>query len=210
MRRRYDGTTLGRQELYAEILDAIEGALWTRAMIDAARVTEVPAMRRVVVGVDPAVTASESSDETGIVVCGLGVDGHGYVLDDRSTKGSPMQWAKQVAAAYGRNKADAVVAEVNQGGDMVETTIRTVDARIRVIKVNASRAKRTRAEPVVSLYEQGRVHHVGVLAALEDQMCTWDPAGKSDSPDRMDGLVHGLTELMIQPQRTSSGGYLPI
>lgn len=209
MRRRYEGTTLGRQELLAEILDDSEGALWKREMIDAHRVMQAPDLRRIVVGVDPAVSALATSDETGIVVAG-GSGAQGYVLDDVSLRGSPVEWARAAVTAYHKHKADAIVAEVNQGGDMVETTIRTVDPNVRVIKVHAARGKATRAEPVVSLYEQGRVHHFGVFAQLEDQMCTWAPATSADSPDRVDALVWALSELMLDESRAATVRHLPI
>ncbi|MEI6065554.1 MAG: terminase family protein, partial [Pseudanabaena sp. ELA748] len=195
---RYEGTRLGRQELNAEILDDAPGALWSRAMLDGSRVDRAPlALRRVVVAVDPAVTSTESSDETGIVVAGVGTDGHGYVIADHTGKYSPADWARLAVRLYREHKADRIVAESNQGGDMVAHTIRTVDPGAPVKLVHASRGKRTRAEPVVALYEQGRVHHVGVLAALEDQLCTWDASTSEASPDRLDALVWALTDLVV-------------
>ena len=191
----YEGTRLGRQELYAEVLDDVEGALWTRALIDQHRVKVAPELKRIVVAIDPAITASDDSDETGIVVAGLGVDNHGYALDDLSLRASPDGWARRAVAAYHARKADRIVAEVNQGGDMVEYTIRTVDPRASIKKVHAARGKQTRAEPIVALYEQGRIHHVGVLPQLEEQMCNWVPG--MDSPDRMDAAVWAFTELML-------------
>jgi predicted phage terminase large subunit-like protein len=193
---RYAGTRLGRQELDGEILDDNPGALWERDGIDAARVRVAPDLRRIVVGVDPAVTSNAASDETGIVVAGLGFDGRYYVLGDASGRYSPEQWASRVVQAYRDHKADRVVAERNQGGDLVERNLRTVDRNLPVTTVHAKRAKALRAEPVSSLYEQGRVSHVGALAALEDQMTAWDPAGDDESPDRVDALVYALTELM--------------
>lgn len=191
----YEGTRLGRQELYAEVLDDVEGALWTRALIDQHRVKVAPELKRIVVAIDPAITASDDSDETGIVVAGLGVDNHGYALDDLSLRASPDGWARRAVEAYHARKADRIVAEVNQGGDMVEYTIRTVDPRASIKKVHAARGKQTRAEPIVALYEQGRIHHVGVLPQLEEQMCNWVPG--MDSPDRMDAAVWAFTELML-------------
>jgi phage terminase large subunit-like protein len=210
----YEGTRLGRQELYAEILDDNPGALWTQALIDSARVTRPPVLKRVVVGVDPAVSADEHSDETGIVVVGLGDDGHGYVLDDVSGIYTPSQWARTVARVYAAHEADRVIAEVNQGGDLVEANLRACDATMAYTAVRATRGKAVRAEPVAALYERGRVHHVGNLARLEDQMCGWDPTTAERSPDRVDALVWAVTSLMLgaaygpkvkveQPRRTS-------
>ena len=194
--RRYEGTRLGRQELDGEILDDNPGALWRRESIDAARVARAPDnLRRVVVGVDPAVTSSATSDETGIVVAGIGADGRFYVLADYSGRYTPDQWASRVVHAYRTHRADRVIAERNQGGDLVEQTLRTVDRTLPVTTVHARRGKALRAEPVAALYEQGRVTHVGTLAALEDQMTAWDPAGDAESPDRVDALVYALAEV---------------
>jgi phage terminase large subunit-like protein len=197
---RYAGTRIGRQELEGELLDDIEGALWTVDMVDLQRVTEPPHMDRVVIGIDPAVTSTETSDETGLVA--VGVTGRGpaaqyYVLEDRSGRYTPQQWATVTVSMVDRHKADRAVAEVNNGGDMVETVLRTVDPNLPVRKVHATRGKKVRAEPVAALYEQGRVHHVGVHAALEDQMTTWDVSDpRAKSPDRVDALVWAVTELM--------------
>ena len=208
--RKYEGTRLGRQELEAEILDDAPGALWKRDALETNRRATPPDMRRIVVAIDPAVTATEESDETGIVVCGLGDDQHGYVLDDLSGRYGPLAWASRAVYAYERHRADAIVIETNQGGDMAEQTIRTVNPNVRVIRVHASRGKRTRAEPVAALDEQGRIHHVGMFAELEDQMCSWDPAS-ADSPDRIDARVWGFTELMLgEDTRSEFTGDLPI
>ena len=193
---RYEGTRLGRQELHAEILDDVDGALWHRDMIEAARTSTLPDMRRIVVAIDPATTAKETSSETGIVACGIGDDGHGYVLEDRSMRGSPNEWASEAVACYHRLKADRIVAEANQGGDMVRHTLDTVERGVPIRLVHASRGKRVRAEPIAALYEQGRVHHLGMFADLEDQLCSWVP-DLSPSPDRLDALVWALTELVI-------------
>lgn len=194
---KYKGTRLGRQELYAEILDDTPGALWTRARIEELRVTKVPCeFVRMVIAIDPAVSADEGSDETGIVVAGLGADGHGYVMDDISRRDSPDAWARAAVTAYWKYKADRVVAEVNNGGDMVEFTLRTIDRDVAYKKLHASRGKITRAEPVAALYEQGKVHHVGYFGDMEDQMCSWTQG--MSSPDRMDALVWALTELMVE------------
>ncbi|HOA25319.1 MAG TPA: terminase family protein [Aggregatilineales bacterium] len=192
---KYEGTRLGRQELLAEILDDVPGALWKRDRIDDLRVTDLPNMTRIVVAIDPAVSTTDESSETGIVVAGVGKDGHGYVLDDLTVKASPHEWATRAVNAYHDYQADRIVAEVNNGGDMVEHTLKTVDPKLPYKKLHASRGKHTRAEPIAALYEQGRVHHVGMFAELEDQMCTWVPG--DDSPDRMDALVWALTELML-------------
>lgn len=148
-----------------------------------------------VVGVDPAATANEESAETGIIVAGLGEDGHGYVFDDLSLQASPDKWATQAVKAYYTHRADRIVAEVNNGGDMVEHTVRTVDRKVAYKSVRATRGKQIRAEPIAALYEQKRVHHVGYFGPLEDQLCTWTPEDKS--PDRLDALVWALTELML-------------
>ena len=191
--RQYEGTRLGRQELDGEILDDNPGALWKRDQI--IRVREAPQLRRIVVAVDPAVSANAQSDETGIVAAGLGFDGRFYVLDDASGRYSPDQWASRVAALYRARSADRVVVEVNQGGDLVTATLRTVDRSLPITTVHAKRGKALRAEPIAALYEQGRVAHVGALPTLEDQMTAWDPASDTTSPDRVDALVYALTEL---------------
>jgi len=193
---RYNGTRLGRQELYGEILEDVEGALWTRDMIERSRIRkeDLPPLIRIVVGIDPAVTSGEDSDDTGIVVAGLTSDNEYYVLDDRTCHVSPEQWAKVAVGAYEDWKADRIIAETNNGGDMVELLLRNVSPNIPVTKVTASRGKRVRAEPISALYEQGRVHHVGGFERLEDEMCQWVP-DSGDSPDRMDALVWAMSEL---------------
>jgi len=199
---RYEGTRLGRQELEAAILDDNERALWKREeMIEALRVHKTPDLKRIVVGVDPSVNDGTEVDnqelaECGIIVAGLGVDGHGYLLDDRSLMGSPMQWAREAVTAYHSRKADRIVAEVNNGGKLVETIIRVIDKNVSYKDVRAAHGKLTRAEPISSLAEQGRLHHVGVFRELEDQQCNWQPGDKS--PDRLDGYVWAFTELMIE------------
>ncbi len=198
--RRYEGTRLGRQELYAEVLDDVEGALWTQDLIDSTRLDAVPRdLVRIVVAIDPAVTALEESDETGIIVVGMDADRECYVLEDLSGRhpaSGPDGWPRIAVAAYHRHGASRIVAEVNQGGDLVEATIRTVDRGCAYRAVRASRGKATRAEPIAAMYEQRRVHHVGdprALQMLEDQMCSWVPG--MESPDRLDALVWGLTDL---------------
>jgi phage terminase large subunit-like protein len=184
---RYEGTTLGRQELAGELLTDISGALWKREWIDVARVDEHPDLQRVVVAIDPAVTSGENSDDTGIIV-----------LADFSCHVSPDKWIKRAIEAYHEFEADAIVAETNNGGDLVETVLRTQDDRVPFKKVHAARGKKVRAGPIASLYEQGRVHHVGGFAQLEDQLCTW-VQDEEDSPDRLDAMVWALTELMVGP-----------
>lgn len=196
--RRYEGTRLGRQELEGELLDDVLGALWTYGMIERDRVHEGPHdldWQRIVVGVDPAATNTEESSETGIIVAGIDRFGAGYVLEDVSLRGTPLEWARAAVDAYDRWGADRVVAEVNNGGLMVEQTLRTVRENLPVTQVRASRGKMTRAEPVAALYEQSRVHHVKGFPQLEDQMTSYD--GTGESPDRMDALVWALTDLMI-------------
>jgi phage terminase large subunit-like protein len=194
-RARYEGTRIGRQELHGEILDDVPGSCWSRPMIDGARVARAPDLSRVVVAIDPAVTSGTDSDETGIVVAGKGTDGQYYVLADRSCRMSPHGWATRAVTAFGEFGADRIVAETNNGGEMVELTIRTVNNSISYTGVHASRGKRVRAEPIAALYEQGKVHHVGSLPELEDQMCSFLPEGNDGSPDRVDALVWGLTFL---------------
>jgi predicted phage terminase large subunit-like protein len=196
--KRYEGTRLGRQELNAEILNDVQGALWTRDLIEEDRRSkaDLPPMRRIVVALDPAVTSGEDSDETGIIVAGLGVDEHGYVLEDGTGKFSPIDWARRAVVLYRKYGADRIVAEANQGGTLVETTIRTVDQNVSFKAVHASRGKITRAEPIAALAEQHRIHLAGAFPELEDQLCSFE-AGSTASPDRLDAMVWALTELMI-------------
>lgn len=192
---KYEGTRLGRQELEGHDLDDNPGALWNREVIDSARVRKHMDLTRVVVSIDPAVTSGEESDETGIVVAGRDEFGHAYVIEDCSVKGTPDEWGRAAVEAMKRHQADRIVAEVNQGGDMVKYVLETIDKNIPLKMVRASRGKVARAEPISALYEQGKVHHVGAFHKLEDQMCTWEPG--MPSPDRMDALVWALTELML-------------
>ncbi len=202
---KYEGTRLGRQELDGELIEDAEGALWNFTQIDALRVRLHPALQRVVVAIDPAVSNTEGSDETGIVVAGRGLcacrggkpEPHGFVLDDLSGKLSPDAWARAAIAAYEHQQADRIIAEVNNGGDLVEANLRTVDRRVPYRAVHASRGKRTRAEPVAALYEQGKVHHVGSFPRLEDQLCTWEPLSGQRSPDHLDAMVWALTDLLL-------------
>lgn len=200
MRNRYEGTRRGRQELHGELLTDVDGALVTQDMIDAVRKRpdDIASIRlvRTVIAVDPATTSGEDSDETGIVVVAKGADNRGYVLDDLSCKESPDGWARIVAAAYERYGADRVVAEKNQGGDMVETIVRSVHPNISFKAVSARVGKKLRAEPIAALYEQHKISHIGTFEKLEDQWTTWIPdLPNSSSPDRVDALVHGMTEL---------------
>jgi len=192
---KYEGTRLGRQELEGHDLDDSPGAMWNRDQIDKFRIRKALEMVRIVVAIDPAVTSKDDSDETGIVVVGKDEFGHAYVLEDCSIKGTPDEWGRAAIQAMNRHQADRIVAEVNQGGDMVRYVLETIDKNVPVKMVRASRGKVSRAEPVSALYEQGKVHHVGVFHKLEDQMCTWEPG--MPSPDRMDAMVWGMTELML-------------
>lgn len=202
---KYEGTRLGRQELGGEVLDDLPGALWNRANMDAHRRTVAPDMQRIVVAVDPSGTKGETDggDDIGIVVAGKGVDGRGYIFADRTCKLSPDGWGRRAVKAYHDFMADALVAERNFGGAMVEHVIRTVDSKVAYKEVTASRGKVARAEPVAALYEQGRVSHVGSFPELEDQMCQFGPDGfiGEGSPDRTDALVWALTELMLEPTK---------
>ena len=194
------GTRLGRQEISGEMLEDTPGALWTLGNIEANRRPLYPQMVRVVVGVDP--TATTTGDAAGIVAAGLGVDGHGYVLSDHSVQGSPNTWGSRAVTSYHLNRADRVVAEVNNGGEMVEQTLRVVDPSVAYKGVWASRGKRTRAEPVAALYERGLIHHVGSFSELESELTTWTPED-SASPNRMDALVWALTELFLSEYEPS-------
>jgi phage terminase large subunit-like protein len=203
IKARYEGTRLGRQELNAEILEDVQGALWTREMLDKARYRgTVPDLKRVVVAIDPSGTrGNDSGDSVGIVVAGVGVDGLGYVLSDETVKASPAIWGARAVAAYRKFKADRIIAERNFGGAMVEHVIRTVDSAIPYRDVTASRGKIARAEPIAALYEQGKVRHAGTFNELEDQLAamTGDGFAGDGSPDRADALVWALTELMTRP-----------
>jgi phage terminase large subunit-like protein len=203
---RYEGTRLGRQELNAEILDDVPGALWTHATLDDNRVSAIPPLVRIVVAIDPAATSSEGSNETGIIVSGKGENGHGYLLEDLTLRASPAEWGKVAVKAYDRWGADRIVAETNQGGEMVEHVVKTAardlfDRKERPTQqiayrgVHASRGKHTRAEPIAALDEQGKIHHVGMFAQLEDQLATWLPG--ETSPDRLDARAWAFTDLLL-------------
>lgn len=188
--KKYEGTRLGLQELEAKLLTDNPGALWKREQIDNNRVTTYPDLTRVVVGVDP--TASAGGDEAGIVTAGMSGSGY-YTLSDDSRQGTPQEWASAAVTAYHRHKADCIVAEKNNGGDMVEAVIKQVDQNVNVKLVWASRGKVTRAEPIAAIAEQGRDHHVGYFPQLEDELCMWLPG--EASPNRLDAKVWALTEL---------------
>lgn len=196
-----------RQEILAEDLEEAPGALWKRGpMLDAYRVSGHPQLERIVVGVDP----HASTGETGIVAAGIATVSnmvHGYVLEDATTGGSPATWALQTIAVYNRHQADRIIGEANQGGDMVEQTIRSVEggANVAYKKVWASKGKQARAEPVAALYEQGRIHHVGTFTQLEDELCTWEPGLGMPSPNRLDALVWALSELIVGGKKWSGG-----
>lgn len=200
---KYEGTRLGRQELNAEILEDTPGALWTRAMLEQALVRTHPELARVAVAVDPSVSDKAGADEAGIIAGGIAFEGieqkpHGYVLRDASSRYSPDEWARVAVKLYHELDADVLVAEANNGGDMVRSTIHTVDRSVNVKLVHASRGKRIRAEPIAALYEQRKVSHVGTLSKLEDEMCTWAGQAGEPSPNRVDALVWCLTELMVE------------
>ena len=198
----YQGTRLGLQEIEGQLLEDVPGALWNYEMIDDCRVAQAPEdLLRVVIGIDPAVSTGEESAETGLIVAAQGRDGHGYVLADGSGKYSPDGWAQRAKWLKQQHHADAYVAEVNQGGDLVSETLHTVDPNAKVVKVHASHGKMTRAEPVAALYEQRKMHHVDPHAdafrVLEAQICEFVP-GATRSPDRMDALVWGVHELFLK------------
>lgn len=201
--RKYAGTRLGRQEIYAEILDDVPGAMWSRDVLDALRLKSqhVPPLKRIVVAIDPSMTSGEDADETGIIAAGIDYAGHGYVLEDGSGVMSPNDWATLAVKMYAARGADRIIGETNNGGDMIESTIRAVDPNVAYRGVHASRGKAIRAEPISALYEQGRVHHVGDFPKLEDQLCAFtadfDRSTAGYSPDRLDAMVWALTELML-------------
>ena len=214
VKEQYEGTRLGRQELYAEVLEEAEGALWTTDMLDKASIKheDLPHLNRIVVSIDPAVTANAESDMTGIVVAGIDVNGIAYVLGDYTERLSPQGWASKAISLYHQYSADRIVAERNQGGEMVRRTLEVEDETVPIKLVHASRGKYARAEPVSALYERGLVRHVtnppdgASLNELETQMRTWEPLGSIGSPDRLDACVWALTDLSLngyaKPQLT--------
>lgn len=195
LQARYNNTRLGRQELYGEILDDVEGALWTKGLIERNRLKKAPPLARIVVSIDPAVTNTKDSDETGILVCGSDAGGNGYVLADYSFRGSPLDWASKAVAVFDEWKADSILVEVNQGGDMVSAVLKQIRLGLPIREVRVHVGKRLRAEPVAAMYEQGRIHHVGEFVQLEDQMTMWT-ANEPDSPDRLDAMVQGFSDLL--------------
>lgn len=201
---KYQGTRLGRQELDGELLTDVEGALWKQSDIDDTRIdaAKLPELTRIVVAIDPAVKSTEGSDETGIVVAGIDAQKHGYVLADLSGRYTPDEWARKAVKAYEDWKADRIIGEANNGGEMIETTLRSVSRNIPYRAVHASRGKTTRAEPVSALYEQKKIHHVGAFQELEDQLCAFtsgfDRNRSGYSPDRLDALVWALSELLVK------------
>ena len=198
---RYAGTRIGRQELDGELIESRPDALWSREMIEAGRVHAAPDLARIVVAVDPPASSGPRADACGIVVAGIDTGGAGYVLADATLSGlKPADWAGRALAAWRRWQADALVVEVNQGGEMVSAVLREIDPAVPVKAVHASRGKFLRAEPVALLYEQGRIHHVGAFPELEDELCDFGPGGLSSgrSPDRLDALVWGLSHLMLE------------
>ena len=198
---KYEGTRLGRQEIKAEMLEDVPGALWSRANI---LYQAPPDLQRVVVAIDPAATSGDEADETGIVVAGKGIDGYGYVLADRSARVSPDSWARRAVQAFDDFHSDRIIGEVNNGGEMVGLTIGTVRKNLPYTAVHASRGKATRAEPIAALYEQHKIFHAQPLEILEDQLVTWTPES-GDSPDRLDALVWALTELMLPKEDEQEG-----
>jgi phage terminase large subunit-like protein len=205
VKEQYEGTRLGRQELYAEVLEEAQGALWTTDMLDRASVKQeqVPDLTRIVVSIDPAITSNAESDMTGIVVAGIDVNGVAYVLGDYTDRLSPQGWASKAISLYHQYKADRIVAERNQGGEMVRRTLEVEDETVPIKLVHASRGKYARAEPVSALYERNLVKHVvnptdgSSLNELETQMRTWEPLGSIGSPDRLDALVWAITDLSL-------------
>lgn len=204
VKAQYEGTRLGRQELFAEVLDEAAGALWNRTILEQCEVdVEDPVefaktLNRVVVAVDPAVSSNSESDMTGIVVAGIDINGVCYVLEDATDRLSPEGWAAKSIDLYHKYGADRIVYERNQGGDMVKYTFKTVDETVPLKAVHASRGKFARAEPVAALYERNKVKHLRGLDNLETQMVTWEPLGSIGSPDRLDAMVWSITELALK------------
>ena len=197
LKERYEGTTIGRQELFAEVIDNVDGALWSQSMIDENRLPQETEreLTNIIVAIDPAVTSNDDSDETGIVVVGKDANNEYYVLEDQSGKYSADKWARRAINLFYDWDADRIVAEVNNGGDLVERLIRDIDSSVNYRPVHATRGKLVRAEPISALYEQKKVHHIGVFPELEQQMTTYTGERLKPSPDRLDALVWGLTEI---------------
>lgn len=197
---KYEGTRLGQQELEGKLLEESEEALWSRETLDKTRLKAIPEgiwMKRLVVAVDPATTSKQTSAETGIIIVGLGSDNHAYVLKDASGRMTPEGWGAKAVKLWRDYQCDSIVAETNQGGDMVKHVFKTVDPNVPVHMVRASRGKQARAEPVSALWEQGRAHIVGNMEELEDQLCQWEPLSGQESPDHLDAMVWGVTHVAI-------------
>ena len=193
---KYKNTRLGMQEIYAEILEESDNAMWKREWLDEGRLIDAPEdLERIVVAIDPAVTSKKTSDETGIIVAGKDSEGKFYVLQDSSARYTPSAWSEKAIMLFNQFQCDKIIAEVNNGGQLVEHTLRTQSENVPYKSVHASRGKRTRAEPIASLYEQGKVHHVGNFERLENQLCNWEANSGDPSPDRLDALVWALSEL---------------
>jgi phage terminase large subunit-like protein len=190
---KYENTRLGRQELEGEFLSDNPEALWKRSDIDNSRVRQIPELTYVVIGVDPAATSKSGSDDTGIIAAGKSKEGHFYILGDYTVHDTPQKWGEAVITAYHKHEANTIIGETNQGGEMVQHTLKTIDPKIPFKAVHSTRGKSIRAEPVSALYEQGKVHHFGTFPELEDELCEWVPG--SDSPDRLDAAVFALIEL---------------
>lgn len=195
--KKYAGTRLGRQELSAELLEDAPGALWKRDQIDRFRVRKHPDLVKIVVAIDPSVSAASDGAETGIVVAGIDAEGEGYVLSDGSIpQPTPEQWGSAAVSLYHLHHADRIIGEVNNGGDLVESNVRAIDKNVPFSQVRASRGKAIRADPIATFAEKGRIHHVGAFGALEDELCQWEP-GAAKSPNRLDAYVWAFTELML-------------
>ncbi len=193
----YAGTRLERQEIYGELLLDVEGALWEHEQLEELRIMDEPELRRIIIGVDPSTTSGENADEVGIIVVGQDKNNKGYVLGDYSGVMSPKKWASKVVSLYHAYGANKVVAEKNQGGEMISTIIHNEDEFVPIDLVHASKGKVARAEPVALLYEQHRIHHVGIHAKLEDEMCMFVPGDIHDSPNRVDAMVWAFTGLLL-------------
>lgn len=198
---RYEGTRLGEQELYAEILEDMPGALWTRQIITSSYIETLPRLDSIVVAIDPALTQGKRADETGIIVAGKDVDNNFYVIADESCRESPETWARKAIKAYHKYDADRIIAETNMGGDLVETLIHGVDPDVPYRKVHARKNKQTRAEPAAALYEKGKAFHLRPFSRLEDQMCNFVPGETKKSPDRLDAMVLAAHDLLLKKYR---------
>jgi phage terminase large subunit-like protein len=208
IKRKYDGTRLGRQEMYAELLLDTPGAMWQQEWIDRSRIQSIGGgdFKRIVIAIDPAATSGENADETGIICAAIDDAGDAYIIEDVSGRLAPHEWAQAAIRLYKKYRADRIIGETNNGGEMIESVLRSIDPSISYKSVHASRGKAIRAEPISAMYEQNRVHHVGIFTQLEDQMTSFTQdstrASTGSSFDRMDATVWALTELMLEKQRT--------